>query len=690
MSDAAVLRLARELGVAIDWVDADDRPQSVAVGALRSILSALGFPCANATELAESTDRLRQLQSKPRPLVTGVLGRPIVLDGETTGQKAEIIGENGAQQDMVLQTAAGGAAAVPPLHEPGYYRLRLARREVILAVAPTRCVTIDDIAEGRRLWGLGVQLYALRRPGDLGIGDAGALTDLGKAAARHGADALALSPVHSLFPADPSRYGPYSPSSRLFLNPLHADPGAVLSADRVAAALSRVEPELRCRLEAEALIDWPAASRAKYATLRALFDDFAARDLAVPRGNALAQDFAAFCHDAGDLLREHVLFEALHESQLAEGQPWSWTEWPAEWRDPDSAAVQRFAATHERALQFHAFLQWIAARSFAAAQAGMRHAGMRIGMIADLAVGMDRGGSHAWARQGDLLTGLSVGAPRDFFNPHGQDWGLTAFAPWALAETGFASFLATLRAVMRHAGGVRIDHIMGLLRLWLIPHGARPGDGAYLAYPIDDLLRLIALESHRHRAVVIGEDLGTVPPAFRERLADVGIAGMDVLWFQREGRRFLPPEAWRPDAVAMTSTHDLPTVAGWWRGFDIEMRRRIGLGVAGSKDETKQRAHDRAALWKAFRTSGAAKSAMPAESNPVPVVDAATRFVARTPAPMVLLPLEDALGLDDQPNLPGTIDEHPNWRRRLPASASDMLDVPQVQSRLRALAERDS
>jgi 4-alpha-glucanotransferase len=272
------------------------------------------------------------------------------------------------------------------------------------------------------------------------------------------------------------------------------------------------------------------------------------------------------------------------------------------------------------------------------------------------------------------------------FNPRGQDWGLTAFSPYALIESGFDSFIATLRAAMRNAGGVRIDHVMGLSRLWLVPDGASPAEGAYLSYPLGDLLRLIALESNQHRAIVIGEDLGTVLPEFRNRIADIGIVGMDVLWFQRQGDAFLPPSKWRHDAVAMTSTHDLPTAAGWWTGTDIATR--AALGLAEEKIEAKRRAKDRAALWHAFQHAGIVEADAPLPKDAAPAVDAAIRFTAQSPTAMALIPVEDVLGLTDQPNLPSTVDEHPNWRRRLNAPAAQVLDAPQVRARLKALRER--
>lgn len=649
--DEALRVLARAAGIAVDWIDAADRPQQVSIGSLRSILDALGYPCASANDIAESRQRLKDLSGGARTFYTATAGEPIMVGGRT----------------------------LPAIGEPGYHRLDHDGREITVAVAPPRCVTLEDIAPGERLYGLAVQLSALRRARDDGFGDAGALRDFVASAAREGVDAVALSPTHSLFPADHSHYAPYSPSSRLFANPLYADPATVFGEHRVAAARSE-QPAAQAPL-----IDWPQAAKAKYALLRRLYDDFASNDLAQP-DSPLARDFHDFAREGGARLREHSLFEGLHRHWYGEHKRWNWSEWPSGWRALDDEAVTRFAAENEREVAFHTFLQWLADRSFQQAQQAAREAGMRVGLISDLAVGMSPGGSHAWSRQKDLLLGLSIGAPPDLFNPRGQGWGLTAFSPQALIATGFEPFIATLRAALRNAGGVRIDHAMGLSRLWLVPQGASPAEGAYLAYPLDDMLRLIALESHRHRAIVIGEDLGTVEPAFRKRIEDAGIAGMDVLWFQRDGDDFMPPSAWRREAVAMTSTHDLPTVAGWWSGADITTRDTIGL--ADKKAETKQRKRDRTRLWRAFGEAGVVAGDAPIPRKPDPAVDAAIAFTAQSPAAMALIPIEDVLGLEDQPNLPGTTDEHPNWRRRLDGTASQVFDSPRVRARLKTLRDR--
>jgi 4-alpha-glucanotransferase len=628
VNEEAVRDQARRVGIAIDWVDASDQPRRVTTASLKRILDSLDD------------------DGKPRhqPLITATQGKPAALPDLQERKAAELILEDGTRQTLVLEPPRG----VPPIDKPGYHRLRYDDREVTLAVAPPRCLSLADVLAGRKSWGLAAQIYSLRRVGDGGIGDTSALASLAQDAAGFGADAIALSPAHSLFPHDLSRYGPYSPSNRLFLNPLLADPATVLGEARVDAAK-------RDDKAAEgALIDWPRAAAEKYALLRRLFDNFALHDL--DGDTPLAARFNAFVRDGGSALDGHARFEARQGSWVAP-------------------------------VLFYAFLQWIASEAFAAAQAAAKAAGMRIGLIGDLAIGVDRAGSQVGATPRDFLHGLSIGAPPDAFNPQGQDWGLTAFAPHALIASGFAPFIATLRATMRCCGGVRIDHAMGLMRLWLVPRGGSPAEGAYLAYPFDDLLRLLALESHRNNTIVIGEDLGTVPPEFQRSASDAGIAGMDVLWFQRDGQRFLAPDEWRNDAVAMTTTHDLPTVAGWWKGADLELRQALGRTDA---DEAEQRQADRAALWRAITAAGIATDPAPPADQTAPVVDAAIEFVARTAAPLALVPIEDVLGSVEQPNLPGTIDEHPNWRRRLAAPAHDLLQQPVARRRLESLRHRRS
>jgi 4-alpha-glucanotransferase len=314
---------------------------------------------------------------------------------------------------------------------------------------------------------------------------------------------------------------------------------------------------------------------------------------------------------------------------------------------------------------------------------------MPIGLIADLAVGTDGGGSHAWSRQREILPDLSVGAPPDVFSPLGQDWGLTAFSPLEMRADGFTAFRELLRAAFRNSGGVRVDHVMGLQRLWVVPRGAGPQDGAYLRYPLDDLLRLLALESLRHRSIVIGEDLGTLPHGFHDRMDAAGILGMRVLWFEQEpDGRFRPPRNWSPMAAAMTTTHDLPTVVGWWCGHDIDWRERLSLFPEAdtAAKERERRQADRNALWTTFLESGAATTDQPGPDQTGPVVDAALKHVGSAACRLAILPVEDALALPEQPNLPGTTDGHPNWRHRLPGNAATLLEDAEVARRLEAFA----
>ena len=674
MSDEVLGDLARRVGIAVEWQDYAGNPHVVTPPVLKRVLAALGLPVDTSRDLSSSRRMLTKRSSliDLPPLVTAVAGRPTRLDvGGNDPQPAELVLERGGTREISLLPARG-RLRIPAVAEIGYHRLRVEDREIILAVSPARCRSIEDVVPDARLWGLAAQLYGLNHPGDGGIGDLAGAADLARAAGARGADAIALSPMHALYAADPLRFGPYSPSSRLFLNPLHAAPelvfGKTVASD---APLSN------------GLIDWPAASRAKYATLRNLFNSFLDGD---DWNGPLGANFARYRAEGGELLHEHACFEALQAARMPQRK---WRDWPTDLRDPGGAAVAFFADSHHDEILFHQFLQWISDRSVAATQNIARQAGMRIGLIGDLAVGMDPSGSHAWSRQADILLGLTIGAPPDLLNSQGQDWGLASFSPRAMEANGFAPFLATLRAAMRHIGGIRVDHAMGLARLWLIPEGASPADGAYLNFPVSDLLRLLALESVRHNVVVIGEDLGTLPEGFHDIMEQSGVHGMRVLWFERDAQRaFTPPRSWGNTDVAMTSTHDLPTVAGWWKGSDIDVRHKHGrLGEGVDPDIVrKEREQDRPKLWSAFVREHVGEGPVPEPEETGRVVDAALRFVAKTEVPLSLIPLEDLLGYVEQPNLPGTITEHPNWRRRMPVTAEAALRDEAVARRINFVA----
>lgn len=671
--DDRLALLAEQAGVDVHWRDALDRPQAVPADTLRAVLRALGLPADNADDVEESLRRLeseRSGGSVPR-MITADVGAPIEVPAAARGRAWKLLGEDDA---LVAEgELPSSETRIPGLPAPGYYTLYLDDNEVTVAAAPPRAFGVGDIEGARRPWGMAVQVSGLRRPGDGGIGDFTALSLCARAAAEKGADALAISPVHALFAAAPERYSPYAPSSRLFLNGLYIDPVQTSGEQTVRAVIDthNLRQEL-AELEWLELIDWPRAARARMTILRSVYE-WASVDF------AHSERFATFRREQGEPLERHARFEALHADFTAHGRPGGWQGWPAAFHDPASPEVAAFAREHAREVGFHAWLQWLAAQGLTAAQKAARDAGMKIGLIADLAVGADSGGSHAWAHQAEMLKGLSVGAPPDALNRLGQDWGLTTFSPRGLRETGFRGFIGMLRAALAYSGGVRIDHILGLKRLWMVPHGAGATEGAYVRYPLQDLLRLIALESHLHRAVVIGEDLGTVPADFRQAIGEKNVLGIRVLWFERAADQgFISPREWPVTAMATTSTHDIPTVAGWWSGRDIEWRKRTGLDDP-AVDEAAQREVDRHRLWSAMYASNSAynEESPPAPDDISPVVVAAAKHVSQSSAPIAIFPVEDVLGLHEQPNLPGPTDAiHPNWRRRMPDSSSRLFDGP--------------
>jgi len=700
--------LALDAGIAEHWTDARQRPQRVAPDTLRALLAAMDLPAGTARDIDDSRRRLAEQAADVLPpmLVTRCNARTVLP--KTARGPYRVLCESGRILDGHIQAGADRVPFMIAPAEPGYHRLLLTTAEATLAVAPQKAPSLADLtgATGPRCWGLAAQVYSLRQdasaavPRTHGFGDFGALRELAVAAAEQGADMLAISPVHAMYTAQPERSSPYSPSNRLFLNVLYAAPASVLGQDAMVRALAGVEPAELSALDGLELIDWPAAAAIRLRVLRALHAEFASSGAASQRAR-----YAQFCEDRGQALRDHAIFEALHAAQRApDGKIPPWQKWPAALRDPASSQVKRFAQDHPLEVDFHQFAQWLAAENLAAAHTAGREAGMRLGLLADLAVGASPDGSHAWSRQADLMRGMSVGAPPDIYNPLGQGWGLTAFSPRALHTNGYAAFIEMLRAVLAHTGGVRIDHILGMARLWLVPEGASPADGAYLRYPLDEILALIALEAWRHRACAIGENLGTVPEGFDDRLNDNGVLGMNVLWFMRQavdappvadaaeavaagadasGARaaagFTPPAEWPENAAAMTTTHDLPTLRGWWEERDIDWR--VKLHLLGDDDDEQSlraaRAQDRQALSRALDP----KAETPPGQAPVPEL---LRFVSSSPCPLLLVPMEDIAGVLDQPNLPGTIDTHPNWRQRMPLSIRATFADPAAQARLDA------
>lgn len=637
MSDDAVRALADRAGLVVHWRDYIDRPQEVSPETLRTVLAAMGLDASSDAAIRDSEQHLSDTVLAP-DFVTGTVGEPFHVDASGP---ARLVLEDGTIHD------------VDPRHIvidlPGYHHLLVGAQSLTLAVAPRAAPSVRTLSGRDRLWGIAVQVYALRRQRPRGFGDFGALARFATAAARAGADALAVSPAHALFAAAPDRYSPYAPSSRDCLNILYADPG------------DDTEPG------GDTLIDWAAASPARFDRLRAGYARFAGDP-----------GFDAFAAAEGEPLRLHALFEAIDGECHALSGESGWQSWPEQFRDPGSPEVATFAAAHADTVRFHLWLQWLADKGLGQAQAAAREGGMAVGLVSDLAVGLDPGGSHAWSRREELISGLTIGAPPDGLGPAGQGWGITGFSPIALRRLGFEPYLRTLRAALRHAGGVRIDHALGLGRLWVIPEGASPGDGCYMRYPLDDMLRLLALEAHRARALIVGEDLGTVPDGFRDRLASQHLLGMSILPFERwHDGGFADPAYYRPVSAAMTSTHDLPPIAGWWRGTDLDWRERLGSTV----ESAHERAENRARFWQRAIWSGGMHGDAPPPDEPERAVDAAIAIVASAASELTIIPAEDLLGLSEAPNIPGTTDQHPNWCRRYPAEAVTLFADPAVERR---------
>jgi glycogen operon protein len=520
------------------------------------------------------------------------------------------------------------------------------------------------VAPAGRRFGIAAQAYALRRADDQGIGDYTAIAELARAAAAQGAALLGLSPPHALSPLDRERASPYQPSDRRFLEPVLIDVAA-LPFD-VSAALAAQAPVFTA-LRRRDSVDYTAVWQAKLAVLRAAWAGFSP-------AHPLWAEFAGFRAEQGAALQGFASFTAIAEQQGSTDA----RTWPAALRDGGAAGVAAFAAEHAREVGFQAFLQWLADLQLgAAAWAGA-------GLYRDLAVGAAPDGAEIWAQAGSHLHGFSIGAPPDQFAPQGQVWGLPPANPQGVV----GSFARLLGANMRHAAALRIDHVMALARLFVVPDGAPGSAGAYLAYPQRHLLGQLALASQRARCVVVGEDLGTVPPGFREDLAAAEVLSYRVLWFERRGEAFIPPADYPARAAACVATHDLPTLAGWWLGADLAERAALGL-LAGAAGAREARARERAALLAALHDAGL-EVAAPAEGEapPAAFIAAVHALAAATPSALVLVQAEDLAGETAAVNLPGTDRERPNWRRRLPMPVAALLATPAARATLAALRDR--
>lgn len=647
--------LADAAGIARQWRDVGGREMQVADDAIAAILAALGHEIGSSRQITSSLARFADQQRRlPPMLVTEVgLATPI----STSASSAEITGEDRVSRRITIDNGM-----LAPLMTPGYFDLSLAGQTIRLAVAPGQCPTPD--ITGRRRWGTAIQIPALRGATPRAFGNFGDLAAAVQTLARSGCDAVAINPVHALFPGVGDDYSPYSPSSRTFLNTAMADP-TLLGLPDVGEG------------ESTALIDWPVALPRRLAELRRIH---AGLDPQV-RTRFLRESATH-----GPALRRHAAFDALDCHFRPRGAK-GWRDWPAAMHNCSSAATAQFASDHADEIEFHLFAQWLAREGLHEAQRQACAAGMAIGLIADLAVGVHASGSDTWAMPDAMLQKLTIGAPPDPLGPLGQNWSITGFSPAGLADNGYQSWIAMLRSALRSAGGLRIDHGFGLARLWVIPEGGQSSQGAYLRYPFLDLVRLLTLEAHRAGALIIAEDLGTSPTGFTHAISERKIFGMRVLWFERAADHgFIGAHDYPAQSVAMTGTHDTPTLAGWWTGTDLGIAAGLGRLPQGIDLAAAQRIRDwdRGLLW---ATIGAGQP-RPAPDDPQPLVEAALAFIAKSPAMLAIAPLEDLLGEIEQPNLPGTTFEHPNWRRRLPAPLQDLLANPAIERNIAAISNR--
>jgi 4-alpha-glucanotransferase len=595
-------------GIDATWVDALDREHEVAPATVARMREVIGEPPADLEDRAP-------IVARPGDALEVDQAQVVCEDGEVR----EIDGE------------------LPDDFPLGYHWLLTPEgRRRRLIVSPGRCW----LPEGYRAWGWAVQLYATRSAASWGIGDLGDLRGVRRMAADQGAGFLLINPLHAVAPVPQQEASPYLPATRRFRNPIYLRVAEVPGADAadVADAAGRA-------LNDGELIDRDAIWARKREVLHRIF---------LAHGGGAA--FPRWREEQGPALQEWATWAAIADQHGAD-----WHAWPAELRRPDGEGVAAFAEQHAPAIAFHAWLQWALELQFAAATDGMT-------VIQDLPIGVSGGGADAWSWQDVLADGVSVGAPPDEFNAKGQDWGSPPLVPWRLRDADYEPFIQSIRATIAGAGGLRIDHVMGLFRLWWVPADGSAADGAYIRYPAEDLLDIVALESSRAQALVVGEDLGTVEDGVREALAEHGILSYRLLWFEEED-----PQRWPAEAMAAITTHDLPTVAGLWTGADLAEQRAHGTGSDADLERGR-----RSLL---ARLPGLAQDATPEQA-----VQRAHELLARAPSVLLSATLDDALAERRRPNMPGA-DDRPNWSLPLPVLVDDLPDHPLLRSVARTLAD---
>lgn len=580
------------------------------------------------------------------PGYTDFFGRYREAPPQTTRAILDALGpDDGAAQRVLEPVYVFPAAHPPPIPglpgepmEPGYYDHAFGGETTTLIAVPPHAY-VPQALEDHAGWGIAAQLYSLRSAHNWGIGDFGDLARLTEIASDAGAACLALNPLHALHLTNPRAASPYSPLSRLFLNPVYIEVPAAARMLGVHAAEAPLEtPELR-ELRDRDLVDYGGVTYEKLRALRRLYNGMNHQSKPYER-------FRAFLAHGGRRLQNLAVYQALMEFFKARNpQTYGWMQWPPEFRDPEGAAVQAHVARHARHVEFYAFLQWLADEQLS--DAARRASGMAIGLYRDLAVGVDAGSADVWMDRQAFCLGIAVGAPPDPMNEQGQNWGLPPLNPRVLRRRAYAPFVELLRANMRHAGALRIDHVMGLMRLFCIPAGMPSSQGTYLHYPFEEMTGVLCLESVLNRCMIVGEDLGTVPDGFRERMAAARVFSCRVLYFEDD------PQQYPRDAVAAAGTHDLPPLRLYWE--------KNGLLPEDAADDAV-----------------------------LQLVTQTYRRLGYSPALLVLAQLEDLLLQREQVNTPGTVDEVPNWQHRIPVALEQLPDDPRFKAVSSALRDARS
>ena len=692
----ALKQVAEMARIADSYVSAWGDEAKVEDATIRHLLASLGYDVTNDETLLQSAEK-KHKKDVLEPVLVIRDGEPVevALNLGASARESEFSWQLATEQGEVLEgylqsqivrdeRKEGGPLvfALPSDLPWGYHQLTVTRKrrkspyQMTLIVTPKACFKQDQIESGKKMWGPSVQLYTLRTQHNWGMGDFGDLKQLVADIASRGGDFVGLNPIHSLFPANPEGASPYSPSSRRWLNILYIDVSSVPEFSLSIEAQQKVgSAEFQQRLQKARDSHWvnyTEVSELKMSVLPLLFDEFKKRHL--DKNSERAQAFLAFVEQGGESLLHQAAFDALHANLHAQDSDvWGWPVFPEELRKFENAAVQKFIEKNQDLVHLYMYLQWVADSQIKEAQALAEEKGMSVGLYRDLAVGVADSGAETWADNGNLVLDASIGAPPDILGPLGQNWGLPPLNPQVLKATSYEAYIQLLRANMKHCGALRIDHVLGLLRLWWIPKGENATKGAYIYYPVEDMLAILALESHRHQCSVIGEDLGTVPDEIVEILRDAGVHSYKVFFFEtsEDDGGFISPAHYAEQSMSALCTHDMPTLRGFWHCDDLKMGKELGLypdeeqlqKLFAGRLECKQGILDSVA-WHGYLPEGVGRDAqyVPMDSY---LAEALQLHVAAGSSTLLSVQLEDWLEMDQPVNIPGTVDEYPNWRRKL-------------------------